>query len=271
MSGQAICASLGATNTIDCGTAGRHHTSTSPTCSCIVAGTDYSGIAPNIGDSGSPVYANETALGRATAQGLIATKESFTRVKDALLDFSATLVTDSPEERVMRMARAARVEWLLPLIVLAILLAGCGRVSGTPTTSIPGPAPRPHDVDVHSIWGDVHVTLWDATGQVEGIDEVPVKVLTNAEYAEVVRRRVIILPRRDQKPGLIIQWASGPCQTPQRIDLTGELTIRATVTLPPVPPNCNLVLAGFAIAISTHGQGPVDAVSATMVAATDAP
>lgn len=53
-----VCAHLGNTNTIDCGTVGSANTSwISSTCGCVVWGADHNNISTMGGDSGSPLVA----------------------------------------------------------------------------------------------------------------------------------------------------------------------------------------------------------------------
>jgi hypothetical protein len=79
-----VCASLGYTNTVDCGnvsTAFYHWTSSS--CGCAQQGADVNGITIQGGDSGSPVYAifnqHDVALGSISTTG-----GAFAEIQDAL-------------------------------------------------------------------------------------------------------------------------------------------------------------------------------------------
>lgn len=82
--GEAVCASLGRTQWVDCGTIRDTYKSwTSQTCGCPVYGADHDGIATQVGDSGSPIYAG-VAGGNGVALGIHDTAAGeFARVQDA--------------------------------------------------------------------------------------------------------------------------------------------------------------------------------------------
>ncbi len=90
---ETICASLGQTNAVDCGSVFKTWVSwTSATCLCTVWGGDYKDIASQGGDSGSPMYAvyNSTDV---VAIGVLANSTKFARVQDALNSWNAVVVT----------------------------------------------------------------------------------------------------------------------------------------------------------------------------------
>lgn len=92
--GEAICASLGKSNAVDCGTVNDDYLSwISSTCGCTVWGADANGIAIIGGDSGSPISVGEIGLA-AVAVGLVNTLDGhFARIDDVVDAFGAQLVT----------------------------------------------------------------------------------------------------------------------------------------------------------------------------------
>ncbi|HEY2916984.1 MAG TPA: hypothetical protein VGI98_07210 [Candidatus Limnocylindrales bacterium] len=96
--GQAICTSLGFSNTIDCETISNSYTTWhSTTCNCTVYGGQASSITAIEGDSGSPVWVNATDPGYALALGVVAAGSGSTlyyaRVNNVLADLGVTLLT----------------------------------------------------------------------------------------------------------------------------------------------------------------------------------
>jgi len=93
LQGESLCASLGVTNAIDCGSVSSAWTSWgSSGCFCTMWGGAYSGIASGAGDSGSPMF----ALGyspNAVAIGILDTATKFALVQNALGGLGVTLVT----------------------------------------------------------------------------------------------------------------------------------------------------------------------------------
>jgi hypothetical protein len=90
--GQVVCASLGRSLRVDCGTVSSEWVSwTDGICTCTSWGGDVDGIEIRQGDSGSPIYLLH-GDGRATAIGLVSTTSGkFAVVADALAHWGATI------------------------------------------------------------------------------------------------------------------------------------------------------------------------------------
>lgn len=88
--GEAVCASLSMTQTIDCGTIRDAYKSwTSSTCGCPVYGADHDSISTQPGDSGSPIYVGTSS---AVAVGIHNTGAGeFARVQDAFPAWGAVV------------------------------------------------------------------------------------------------------------------------------------------------------------------------------------
>lgn len=100
LQGQLVCASLGRSDRVDCGTVAYAFTSwTDSICNCVSWGGDVDGIAIQHGDSGSPLYSLGHEPERAaTAIGILSTTSGyFAFVEDALQAWGAALVVTEPE------------------------------------------------------------------------------------------------------------------------------------------------------------------------------
>lgn len=80
--GEAVCASLGRSLGIDCGTIRDSYKSwTSSTCGCPVYGADHDHITTQLGDSGSPIYVGSTSAVAIGVHNTLAGE--FARIQDA--------------------------------------------------------------------------------------------------------------------------------------------------------------------------------------------
>jgi hypothetical protein len=100
--GEYICASLGATDFVDCGNVLSSYSQwTNAECGCTQHGATYSGIYATEGDSGSPIYLTGPTLDVAAATGILATKFSanngqgnFVRTHDLVQIMGISIFTD---------------------------------------------------------------------------------------------------------------------------------------------------------------------------------
>jgi len=95
--GQNVCASLGNSNIVDCGTINDDFLFWGPSgnaCGCVIGGADHNGISTAGGDSGSPIYRRFTVSGQPRARAIGVhnrTEGYFAIVDDALYQWGDKL------------------------------------------------------------------------------------------------------------------------------------------------------------------------------------